>query len=165
MTLASRLTIALALLALAAAPLACGEDGPAANAGGYEVVTVTIKGHTWQAELADTSEKQTLGLAQRDHLAEGTGMLFVFDEPSYHTFWMQGTYIPLDVAFIGADYTIVQMHTMPVEPDYVEPTRYPSDGPVQYALEVPAGTFERLGIVKGDRVELPQTVLDRTRGS
>ncbi|MHC4986635.1 MAG: DUF192 domain-containing protein, partial [Planctomycetota bacterium] len=81
MTRARRLMTGLALLALAAGPTGCGSNEPPRNAAGYEVVTVTINGHAWQVELADTSERQTLGLGQREHLPEGTGMLFVYDEP------------------------------------------------------------------------------------
>ena len=165
MTTGSRWMTGLALLSLAAGPMACGNSRPARNPAGYEIVAVTINGHTWQAELADTSERQTLGLGHREHLPEGAAMLFVYDEPDYRTFWMQGTYVPLDIAFIGSDYTIVRIHTMAVEPNHVGGTRYPSGAPAQYALEVPGGTFERLGVAKGDRVEFSQTVLDRWGGS
>jgi len=164
MTRASRRLTALLLLAMAAGPMACEDDGPARNAAGYEVAAVTIKGHTWQVEIADTDEKQILGLGQRDHLDEWAGMLFVYDEPDYRSFWMQGASIPLDIAFIDADGVIVRIHTMTVEPGRVGDRHYFSGAPALYALEVAAGTFERLGIVRGDQVELPQTVLDHAGG-
>ena len=79
-------------------------------------------------------------------------MLFVYDEPAERQFWMQHVPIPLDIAFISSDLRIVRIHTMTVEPNLVGQKRYPSHGDAQYAMEVAAGSFARLGISEGDRV-------------
>ncbi|HET7055020.1 MAG TPA: DUF192 domain-containing protein, partial [Thermomicrobiales bacterium] len=52
-----------------------------------EVATVQVGDQELQAEIADTSALQTRGLGYRDGLAPGTGMIFVFDGASVHTFW------------------------------------------------------------------------------
>lgn len=126
-----------------------------------ERATVTIKGHTWTVEIAQTPEAQRKGLSDRAELPEGTGMLFVYDEPGYRTFWMQGVYIPLDIAFIDSDGLIIRIHTMAVEPDHLGHTDYHSSAPAQYALEVPGGAFERLGIVEGDTAAFSDNALNR----
>ncbi|MCK4601100.1 MAG: DUF192 domain-containing protein, partial [Phycisphaerae bacterium] len=67
-------------------------------------------------------------------------------------FWMQGCLIPLDVAFISSDKRVVKIHTMAVEPDLAGWNLYSSQVPAQYALEVSAGMFQRVGVRVGDAV-------------
>jgi uncharacterized membrane protein (UPF0127 family) len=82
-------------------------------------------------------------------------MLFAFPSEQVTRFHMLACKIPLDVAFIGADLTIVEIRTMRVEPDPANPqVLYSSRFPALYALEVPGGTFERLGIKPGMKVRL-----------
>jgi len=78
------------------------------------------------------------------------GMIFVFDEPGVHTFWMKDTVMPLSAAWFAPDGAFVAAFDMdPCTPDT---TRCPSFGPpdvVTHVLEVPQGDFERLGIGDG----------------
>ena len=60
-----------------------------------------------KVEIADTPEKRAEGLMFRDHLNENSGMFFVFDEESSHSFWMKNTLIPLDIIWINADKKVV----------------------------------------------------------
>ena len=39
----------------------------------------------------------------RERLGKDDGMLFIFDEPGYHSMWMKNTLIPLSVAFVDGD--------------------------------------------------------------
>jgi uncharacterized protein len=59
------------------------------------------------AEIARTPIERAKGLANRASLPWREGMLFVFDAPGDHAFWMQQTYIPLDVIFLDADLVVV----------------------------------------------------------
>jgi uncharacterized membrane protein (UPF0127 family) len=125
-----------------------------------------IKGHAFEAWVADNTELREIGLmnVEQEELArlpDGAhpGMLFSFPSEQTLGFWMKDTIIPLDIAFIRADGRIVRIHTMaPLE------TRiYSSMEPARYALEVSAGLFAELGIVAGDHVEIPDSVLKATR--
>ncbi len=120
--------------------------------------TVTIRGRTWQVEIARTRAQQALGLAHREEVPPGTGMLFVFQEPDEHSFWMQGCLVPLDIAFIDADRVVRTTYTMYVEPDLRGRTHYPSRIPVLYALEVPAGELAAAGVQVGDTVDFSPEV-------
>jgi hypothetical protein len=103
-------------------------------------------------EVALTREQQARGLMYRTELAEGAGMLFVFDEEAERSFWMSNTPIPLDILYIRGDATIVSIaaNTTP----YSE-KKIPSRGPARYVLEVPGGWSARHGVKPGDRLTLP----------
>jgi len=127
---------------------------------------VTIKEKTFNVWLALNDEQRQRGLmqvtqAELEAPAEGPvpGMLFAFPDEQYLSFWMYNTITPLDIAFISADGRIVKIHTMAP----LETRLYPSIEPAQYALEVLAGTFERLQIAAGDPVEIPESVLKDVR--
>ena len=81
-------------------------------------------------------------------------MLFVYTEERERTFWMKNTRIPLSIAFIDSERRIIDIQDMKPLDD--EPPSYVSAEPVQYALEVNQGFFEKNGVRLGDRVELPR---------
>jgi len=129
---------------------------------------VQVGQHRFRVWVADDDQERERGLMQvsaeqMEPLADGTerGMLFVFPtaQSRRHGFWMKNTIIPLDIAFIRTDGTIVTIHTMaPLD------TRayYPS-GPYRYTLEVRGNLFSRLRIGSGDRVEIPDSLLKGAR--
>ena len=91
------------------------------------------------AEIADDSSKRMLGLMFREKLDENAGMLFVFDDEDYQTFWMKNTLIPLDIIFINKDMKIVDIkHAFPCKEDPCK--QYNSSKPAKYVLEV-TGNF------------------------
>ncbi len=117
-------------------------------------VSVTITGKTtYIAYVADTPETEQLGLMNvtEADLPTDRGMIFVFDHDQLLSFWMRNTIIPLDIAYIRSDGTIVKTYTM--EP--LNEMGYSSIEPARFALEVRAGQFAQWGIRAGDHVELP----------
>jgi hypothetical protein len=102
-------------------------------------------------EVAATDPTRTRGLMWRDHLDDGYGMLFVFDEESDHSFWMKNTVIPLDMVFIGADQVVVGVHAN-ATPLSLEPISV--GRPSKWVLEVAGGYTGRAGIATGDRIDL-----------
>ena len=74
------------------------------------------------------------------------GMLFDFQTPQPVAFWMKNTPLPLDMLFIDATGTVVQIaaDTVPFSE-----TPVPSEQPIRAVLEVNAGVAERLGIDTG----------------
>jgi uncharacterized membrane protein (UPF0127 family) len=101
------------------------------------------------AELARTPEERTRGLMGRKSLADGEGMLFIFERDDMLSFWMKDTLIPLSIAFIASDGRIVEIRDMqPLDINSIKSSRS-----VRYALEVPQGWFERAGVRPGDTVK------------
>lgn len=102
-------------------------------------------------EVADTLEKQERGLMFRRSMPENEGMLFVYKEPIEMSFWMRNTFIPLDIAFVGTDGRILNIHQARPLDDSV---LYRSAGAAKYVIETNQGWFARHGIGPGDRVTL-----------
>jgi uncharacterized membrane protein (UPF0127 family) len=99
-------------------------------------------------EVARTAEEHGKGLMFRKKLADGEGMLFVYERDQILSFWMKNTTIPLSIAFISAGGRITEIKDM--TPLSLSPVR--SSRSVRYALEAPQGWFERSGIAAGCQV-------------
>lgn len=152
----------IAVLALAAA-VACGGDS--SGDGGPATATIALvdgKGSREEltVELARTAAERSRGLMFRQELPDDRGMLFVYAQDTMSGFWMKDTPIPLSIAFIAADGSIVDIRDM--EPFSLELHR-PSE-PYRYALEVNQGWFEEHGLAPGDGVEVPGGVVAGTSG-
>lgn len=110
--------------------------------GGAPISTIEI-------EIADTDSSRTRGLMQRSSMAENTGMLFVFPTSDYQSFWMANTQISLDMLFVDAESTVVEIHkyTRPLSAENVGGSRLS-----RFVVEVPAGYTDTHGIVEGDQI-------------
>jgi uncharacterized membrane protein (UPF0127 family) len=127
--------------------------GPARPAGLQSLEIASKTGvHVFSVELADNDADRAKGLMFRKELPEGQGMLFDFHREQEVSFWMENTYIPLDMIFIRGDGRILRIaeNTQPLSTRII-----PSNGPVRAVLEVIAGTARKLGIAPGDRVGYP----------
>jgi uncharacterized membrane protein (UPF0127 family) len=82
---------------------------------------------------------------QRKSMAQGAGMLFLFDESAGHCMWMKNTLIPLSVAFIDERGEIVNIADM--QP--LDETTHCALRPVRYVLEMNQGWFKKRGISAG----------------
>jgi hypothetical protein len=109
---------------------------------------LTIGIHVVQAELAITPDQQATGMMFRTSMGTNEGMLFVNDEPGVRCFWMRNTLVPLTIAFIADDGTIV--NTADMEPKSEK--SHCSAQPVRFALEMKQGWFAKRGIKPGTKV-------------
>ena len=106
---------------------------------------LTVGDHKVTAEVVVTPEQRAVGLMHRFSLKPDHGMLFVFERSEPLSFWMKNTFIPLSIAFIGADGRIVNIEDMKPQ---TEDTHW-SKGPALYALEMRKGWFAEKGIGPG----------------
>ena len=113
---------------------------------------------TYTAYVADTADTVRVGLMNTTEaeLPTDRGMIFVFDEDQLLSFWMRNTIIPLDIAYIRSDGTIVKTYTMKA----LDETGYPSIQAARFALELRAGQISQRGIKVGDIVQIPASLLD-----
>ncbi len=109
--------------------------------------SLSDKSIQFNVEIADTPDLTSLGLMNREYLAEDAGMLFVFPYPDKRSFWMKNTIIPLDIIFIDGSGKIIQISetTTPYSTESIVCLK-----PAQYVLEVNAGITEQHKINIGD---------------
>jgi len=114
-----------------------------------KIISDDGKEHVFTVEVADTAKKHERGLMFRKSIPEDFGMLFLFDRKMEVNMWMVNTYIPLDIAFIAPDGRISKLVTeaTPLSDEIIS-----SDGEVSVVLELNAGTYQKLGIKKNDKV-------------
>lgn len=119
---------------------------PAMAAAAGAPVALQVGGHVFWAEVAATPQQRERGLMGRTRLADDAGMLFVFEHKAPHCFWMKNTPLPLSIAFLADDGTIVNIESM--QPHTLA-THCARTG-VRYALEVRQGRLH--GVRPGMRV-------------
>lgn len=101
--------------------------------------------HLIKAEVASQPQQRATGMMFRTAIEPNHGMLFVFDQKAGHCFWMRNTLVPLSIAFVDDDGTVVNVADM-------EPRSEASHCPeraVRYALEMEQGWFARRGVGPG----------------
>ncbi len=123
-------------------------DPPAPS--GSTTPFAVIKDETLFVEISSTPKDRTLGLMFRDTLPEMTGMLFIFEFEARHSFWMKNTTIPLSIAFINSNHTIVDIQDMAPLSLKEHTPRFPC----LFALEVNQHWFKKHGIGIGDSVQV-----------
>lgn len=105
--------------------------------------------------IAATSAQQQRGLMFVRDMPAMTGMLFIYRRASVRGIWMKNTYIPLDILFARGDGTVSSI-VANAEPLSLKSMS--SSEPINFVLELNAGTAERLSIKVGSRF-----VVDRVR--
>lgn len=153
---------------------ACGNGGEPADKGSgdasskpevVETIAWPIKGQDFTLELAMDAASRKQGLSDRKSIANDGGMLFVFPSPVNTQFVMRRCYVPIDLIFVDEDGYIDQLHAMEV----IEPiggarwknpfAGYPTAGSILYAIELKGGKIAELGLKRGEKLELPEAVL------
>ena len=154
------LSIVLSASALLASFAACSEPEETASAGvasldgGFDRGILMIESddgaqHEFEIYLAIDVDQQRRGLMFVRKMPENMGMLFVYEHSDEHSMWMKNTYLPLDMVFARADGTVSSVihDTQPLSL-----TSQSSIEPVNYVLELNAGTARRLNIGRKSRI-------------
>jgi len=110
---------------------------------------VTLDGVEVSVLIADDDAERSRGLQGYDPLAEGEGMLFVFDDVAPRTFAMKEVAFPIDVVFIAEDLTVSAIE--PLDPG--DDRLVPSPGAAAFVVELPQGWAKDKGIGVGDAFE------------
>lgn len=124
--------------------VACASGEPSVNVGGK----------SFKVEIADTQEKQALGLMFRDSMPADEGMIFIFPNEAPRSFWMKNCRIPLDIMYFDKELKLVSISANTPPCKVSRCPSYPSKAPAQYVLELNAGTASLLGIGIGDKLTL-----------
>lgn len=126
--------------------LSAAQTGPQPR---LPTIDITAGMHVIKAEVAQSAQEQMVGMMFRRSMGTNEGMLFVNPASERRCFWMRNTLIPLAIAFIADDGTIVNIAEMQPQSD----ESHCSAKPVRYALEMNQGWFAKRGIKPGFRLK------------
>jgi len=128
------------------------QDGKTGSTPGFTdggLVSLRVGNHRIHVEVASTPESREHGLMQRDALCDDCGMLFVFEKADKYSFWMMNTLIPLSIAFIAADGSIINIDEMSANTT----DTHSAQNNALYALEMNKGWFTNNGVAPADKVQ------------
>jgi uncharacterized membrane protein (UPF0127 family) len=127
-----------------------------APASGLPLTKMKIGEKDFELEIASTVATRNTGLMMRDSMPADHGMIFVFDEPDTHSFWMKNTRIPLDIVFIDAGGTIRSIQQM--KPYSLKSVSPPVS--IKYAVELNEGAAAKARAKVGDKITIPDPAKD-----
>ncbi|MEO8456356.1 MAG: DUF192 domain-containing protein [Chloroflexota bacterium] len=133
----------------------CGSETPAPAFDNAPTLTFGASSQALRVETASTAEEQHLGLMNRTCLGDDWGMIFVYTTDVSDTFWMKNTFVPLTVAFVASDGTILALINMQPQTEEL----HASPSPYRWAIEANEGWYTAHGIRVGDRVSIPPLLL------
>ena len=110
---------------------------------------ISINGIPIKTQIARDDKSRAAGLMGVESMPKEEGMLFVFPDSDYRSFWMKNTLIPLSIAYIDKDYKIINIENM--NPHSIHGVS--SRAPALCALEMNRGWFNDNGVMVGDAVE------------
>ncbi|MCK9589592.1 MAG: DUF192 domain-containing protein [Terrimicrobiaceae bacterium] len=113
------------------------------------VAALRIGSTSVRAEVADEAPERSSGLMFRKSLGTDSGMLFVMPSIGPASFWMKNTLVPLSIAFLDENGTIMEIHDMQPKSEKIVKSAFSR---IAYALEMEQGWFGKKNIWPGERV-------------
>jgi len=101
-------------------------------------------------EVADNNEARAKGMMYRKSNEPNRGMLFIFPVEEEQSFWMQNTYISLDIIFVNVRKEIVKIHKKATPRSTASLL---SEKKAIYVVEVNGGFTDEFDIKEGDRID------------
>ena len=129
---------------------------------GFEEVAISVdpgdgSSLAWCLLAALTTEQRARGLMEVTDLQGYSGMAFVYQDDVQNPYHMRNTPMPLSIAWIAADGSVVTVEDMEPCDDRDDCPSYAPDGPFRYAIEVPQGGLDGLGISDSSTVTVGGT--------
>ena len=103
-----------------------------------------------EIEVADTPIKREIGLMFRSTMKSNQGMLFLMETEETQSFWMQNTYLSLDILYVNRHKEVIDIYPNTTPFSTVS---LPSAIPALYVVEVNAGFCEKYKIGIGTRID------------
>ena len=115
--------------------------------------TICFEKTCFDIEIADTSPERQQWLMHRTSMDKSNGMLFVFDQPGVHSFWMKNTLIPLDIIWMNEEYQVVYIQHS-AQPCIVDTCQsYNPSVMAYYALELNGWVAGKIGLEIWETIE------------
>jgi len=150
----STFAVILLLWAISSAPsFSEGRGGPKA---------IAPNGHDFRLEIANTPEERARGYMYRSRVGPEEGMLFIFPESDFHSFWMKNCLVSLDILWLSDELVVVHLEQK-VPPCRKDPCQgYPPMSKARYVLEIGSGMAKKSGLRVGSKVRIEGIELEKT---
>ena len=148
-----RAAVILALFLLLLAPAGC--DWKSADSS-LPVTRMKIGPENFNLEIATSEHDQELGLMHRDGMDSDHGMIFPLADEKVQTFWNHDVRFNLDLIFLDAGGAVVSLKHL----EAYNEKGVSSDVIAKYAIELNAGTVDRIHLKLGDRLEVPKDAVN-----
>jgi uncharacterized membrane protein (UPF0127 family) len=112
------------------------------------MIELTANFYRIEAEVAADNASRMQGLMHRKSMAPNRGMLFVFPQSGSHCMWMRNTFLPLSVAFLDDQGTILNIENMQPQTE----DNHCAESPARFALEMNRDWFAEKGIKPGQHI-------------
>ncbi|MCF0206938.1 MAG: DUF192 domain-containing protein [Bacteroidales bacterium] len=100
-------------------------------------------------EIASSEVEHARGLMFRKSMEENQGMLFMFEEEEFRSFWMHNTLIPLDIIYVNAAGKIVDVYK---NTKTLSDVSLPSKYPAMYVVEINGGLYDKYGFDENTKI-------------
>lgn len=116
---------------------------------------VEINGFILNIDIALTDKQKQDGLSIKSSMKENEGMLFIFDKPTYQSFWMKGMNFPIDIIWLNENLSIVHIEKSlePCETLFACQSYRPTSESL-YVLETISGFSEKYGLKIGNKINI-----------
>jgi uncharacterized membrane protein (UPF0127 family) len=120
----------------------------------YLKAKVIVKAFDLNADIPIISEQMSKGLAVKNQLKENEAMLFVFEKPGRHSFWMKDMKFPIDIFWLDSDGKVVYIkENMQPCISTIICILYTPNTDSQYVLETVAGFTQRHNVSVGTNID------------
>jgi uncharacterized protein len=124
------------------------------NSSDKKVTAIKFNDQVFKVKIAKTDQEKQIGLSSTKRLPQNEGMLFLFSNPGYYSFWMKEMKFPIDIIYInGNKVTTIIKNAMPPS-DSVSLTTYQPREKSDKVLEVNAGLADKYNIQEGSVIKI-----------
>ncbi|MFT7327866.1 MAG: uncharacterized membrane protein (UPF0127 family) [Crocinitomicaceae bacterium] len=111
---------------------------------------VMIGGEVLETQISDRPDERRVGLSNHTSLGKNEAMLFVFDTPGPHSFWMKNMDFPIDIIWLDSNKEIIYIEE-DVSPETYPKSFFPNKN-ATYVLEVVSGFSKKNNIQIGNKL-------------
>jgi len=139
-----------------------------------ETAEVVIAGETFALDIAADRATIEKGLMWVEEIDPHGGMIFVLPPRYRPNFWMKNCVVDIDLLYLDGQRRVIGIYRMQAQSPKAsdesdeqyearirETASYASDDQAAFAVELKAGTIDRLGLAEGDRLEFDHLALKR----
>jgi len=114
---------------------------------------VTIDNQSFNVTIARSEKEHEIGLSGTKSLDRNQGMMFLFNNPGYYSFWMKDMKFPIDIIFINNDQIVTIYNDAPIIKGQENLIAYPPTQMADKVLEIQAGLSKKYSFKIGDKVK------------